>query len=147
MQRSKTSFVKLVFIKVEHDNKMWRGAEENEKNNHAASWGSAKLKTHRLTAPFLFFTHVSVHPSSLLSWLPLHSSVHFSSPRLFTLLNVFPCLFPGSFRRRGGRGIGAGQGAYSANSREAYGQVQSQGRGDAVAVLRGWRGEISHLWQ
>lgn len=48
-----------------------------------------------------------------------------------------------SFRCRGGRWIGASQRAHSAYSREAYGQVQSQGGGDATAVLCGWRGEIS----
>lgn len=80
--------------------------------------------------------------SPLLSLLPLES---FFSPQVpsfppFERTSV-------SFRCWGGRWIGASQRAHSAYSREAYGQVQSQGGGDAAAVLCGWRGEISHSRQ
>lgn len=91
--------------------------------------------------------HVLSYQSLLLPRFPFHSSVHFSSPTwlfFFILLTSFCVSFVVSFRRWGGRWVGASQGADSANSGEAYGQVQSQGWGNTAAVFCGWRGEICH---
>ena len=95
------------------------------------------------------FFYLSVHlTSGPLSFL----SCHFTHPCIFPLpgglfsylLHLSVCLpFP-PFRCRGGGRVGAGQGADSTNSRKADGKVQSQGGGDATAVLCGWRGEISY---